>query len=138
MHELCEYLHKELLKLEKKVSNDQNLTMNELDYGDKLAHFEKALLMIEGMEGDEGASGDSSYAHRRNARGQFSRNGSYDHGSYDGYSGYDQRSRDGYSNEQWGNSRDASREEMQRHLEKAFQAAGSNAEREEIQRLMRR
>ncbi|MBR0092835.1 MAG: hypothetical protein IJP92_14175 [Lachnospiraceae bacterium] len=67
--------------------------------------------------------------------------------SYDGYSrdrgsyGHEQvsrNSRDGYSNEQWGNSRDSSREEMRHHLEKAFQAAGSNAERDEIRRLMMR
>ena len=55
--------------------------------------------------------------------------------SRDGSSGYEQTSRDSYrSNEQWGNSRD----EMRHHLEKAYQAAGSNAEREEISRMMRR
>lgn len=48
--------------------------------------------------------------------------------------GHEQTSRDGYSNEQWGNSRD----EMRHHLERAYQAAGSNAEREEISRMMRR
>ena len=137
MHKLCDYLHKELQELEEKVSNGQQISMNELQYGDTLAHCKKSLLMIEGMEGDEGASGDSSYARRRNARGQFSRNGSYDRGSYDDYSGYSRRNMDGNSNDQWGSSRD-SRDEMKHHLEKAFQAAGSNAERDEIRRLMMR
>jgi hypothetical protein len=64
MHKLFEYICDELKQLENKVANGQNLSMQELQYGDTLAHFKKNLLSADAMMGEEeysGARGGNSY-----------------------------------------------------------------------------
>lgn len=94
MHELCEFLHNELKQLERKVSNGQKLTANEIEYGDKIAHFEKCLYMIEDMD-EGGYSGNDGMSYARGSRGGrrggrrggANQYGSYENRSYDmGYS----------------------------------------------------
>jgi len=55
MHKLIEYLCDELETLERKADKDGKLTMQEIQYGDTLAHFKKNLLKADEMS-DEGAS----------------------------------------------------------------------------------
>lgn len=87
MHKLVEYVCDELKGLEKKVESGQQLSMAEVEYGDKLAHFKKNLLKGEEMMDESGYSnmgysrmyddGMSRYSGRRNARrdsmGRYSR-----------------------------------------------------------------
>ena len=50
MHKIYEYLCDELKSLEKKVEGGQGLSMNELEYLDKLTETKKNLLKIEMLE----------------------------------------------------------------------------------------
>jgi hypothetical protein len=93
MHKIYEYLCDELKSLEKKVESGQGLSMNELEYLDKLTETKKNLLKIEMLEEDSEYSGargrnyayDSmdmrSYARgrgrnaRRDAMGRYSSTG---------------------------------------------------------------
>ena len=66
MHKLYEYLCDELKDYEKKVESGQHLSMNELDYVDKLAELKKNLLKIEMLEDG------SEYSHNSYRRGTMS------------------------------------------------------------------
>lgn len=83
MHKLYEYACDELKELEKKA--EKGLSMNELEYADKLTELKKNILKIEMLEGESEYSGrydpmrsyrrsyddgynGGSYAGRRNAR----------------------------------------------------------------------
>lgn len=100
MHKLIEYICDELDELEEKVSKDHKLSMAELEYGDKLAHFKKSLLTAEAMEdADEYSNSNgrmtpryyrdsnrnfmrtgtrgNSYARKRDSMGRYSRDDGY-------------------------------------------------------------
>lgn len=83
MHKLYEYACDELKELEKKA--EKGLSMNELEYADKLTELKKNILKVEMLEGESEYSGrydpmrsyrrsyddgynGVSYAGRRNAR----------------------------------------------------------------------
>lgn len=101
MHKLIDFICDELDDLERK-STEGKLTMQDVEYGDMLAHFKKNLLTADAMMDaeDYGSYDDgmSMARGRRNARrdsmGRYSRRG----GSYRNYprDGY----RDGYSREE--------------------------------------
>lgn len=94
MHKLYDYICDELSELEKKADRG-DLSMSDIDLGDKLAHFGKNLDKIMEAKG-EGYSGrmmpryyyndgvsydyreDRSYAPRRDSRGRYSRDGMAD------------------------------------------------------------
>lgn len=105
MHKLIDYICEELEQLEQKVSKEKQLSMQEVQYGDLLAHWGKNLLKFEKMEegnsyamsrdyyrgGDYGSY--NSYARgrgrgaARDSMGRYSREGGSYEGSYDeGYS----------------------------------------------------
>lgn len=50
MHRLCEFIDDELMDMEDLVKQGKKLSMSEVDYGDKLAHFKKCLLTNKAME----------------------------------------------------------------------------------------
>lgn len=51
MHrDLCDYIDRELKDIDRKAANGK-LTMQEIEYADKLAHIKKSLLTNEAMEG---------------------------------------------------------------------------------------
>lgn len=80
MHKLMEYICEELEDLERKAEKEGKLSMAEIEYGDKLAHFKKNLLSSEEIwEGSEYSMADGSYAERSYARGN-NRGGSYARG----------------------------------------------------------
>ena len=64
MHKLIEYVCDELKDLEKKVETGQQLSMAEVEYGDKLAHFKKNLLKGEEMMEEDGYSNTGDYSNR--------------------------------------------------------------------------
>ena len=74
--DLCDYIKDELKELDRKVSSGGKLSMQELEYADKLAHMKKSLLTVDAMENPEeyayhdgGYSSQSYMAGRgRNAR----------------------------------------------------------------------
>jgi hypothetical protein len=91
------YICEELDDLERKADKDGKLSMAEIEYGDKLAHFKKNLLSSEEMWDNKqsmaggsyegGGSYDGSYARNRGgrsyARGNRSgRRGANQYGSY--------------------------------------------------------
>lgn len=95
MHMLCRYIDDELMELEHKVEQAGKLTDREVDYGDKLAHFEKCLLTNKAMKGsyseNRGRSydytgrsygmvyhDDMSYERNRDSQGRYSRDGFLD------------------------------------------------------------
>lgn len=96
MHRLCEYIDNELMDMERKIQQGGKLSMSELEYGDKLAHFKKCLLTNKAMEesgyseaGNRGGRsygvmydgtsyGDMSYARRRDSMGRYSSDGFMD------------------------------------------------------------
>lgn len=73
MHALCEYIDKELKKLERKAEQSGDLTERELTYGKDLAKFKTALLTNKAMEENDGYSNEY--------KGDMSRR-MYDHHSY--------------------------------------------------------
>lgn len=97
MHKLYEYICDELKDLERKASNGE-LTMQELQYGDTLAHFKKNLLSADMMmEEDDEYSHNyypmTSYADGRQNGGRGGRRNSYTRGTQRG----DRYRRNGYS-----------------------------------------
>ena len=88
MHKLIEYVCDELEELERKIDKGGKLSMQEIEYADKLAHIKKSLLAADEMWEDgeySNARGDRSYARmmdrsyaqRRDARGRYSRERGY-------------------------------------------------------------
>jgi len=89
MHKLMEFICDELEDLEQKVEKGGKLSMAEVEYGDKLAHFKKNLLSSEEMwEDSEYSMADGSYADESRAGGSYvrgrNRGGSYARGNYRG------------------------------------------------------
>ena len=80
MHKLIEYICDELEELERKAEKGGKLSMQEVQYGDMLAHFKKNLLKSdEMMEDEEYSMAGGSYAYARDGRGGRS-NASYARG----------------------------------------------------------
>lgn len=90
MHRLCEFIDDELMDMEDLIKQGKKLSMSEVDYGDKLAHFEKCLLTNKAMKDNysearggrtnrmgrsyEGRSyDDMSMARNRDSMGRYSR-----------------------------------------------------------------
>lgn len=90
MHRLCEFIDDELMDMEDLIKQGKKLSMSEVDYGDKLAHFKKCLLTNKAMEDNysearggrsnrmgrsyEGRSyDDMSMASNRDSMGRYSR-----------------------------------------------------------------
>ena len=88
MHKMYEYLCDELKAIEKKVEGGQTLSMNELEYANKLTEMKKNLLKIDMLEGDSeysnAAGGRSSlrgsYGYPIADNGMMYRGGSYARG----------------------------------------------------------
>ena len=62
-HNLCDFIKDELKELDRKVASGGKLSMNEIEYGDKLAHFKKSILTVDAMENPEeyGYNDDGNY-----------------------------------------------------------------------------
>ena len=96
MHELINYVCDELKDLERKAEKGEELSMNEIEYADKLSHIWKSLLTAEAMEESDYSydmySNNQSRGRgpnaRRDARGRYSR---------DDYSRRNYSRRDNYS-----------------------------------------
>jgi hypothetical protein len=85
MHRLCEFIDDELMDMEDLVKQGKKLSMSEVDYGDKLAHWKKCLLTNKAMEDNysEARGGrsnrmgrsydDMSMARNRDSIGRYSR-----------------------------------------------------------------
>lgn len=86
MHKLYEYICEELKDLEKKASNG-DLTMQEVEYGDMLAHFKKNLLTADAMDEGELTGGYSERYYPYVYEGSMNRGGSYRNGSRGSYRG---------------------------------------------------
>ena len=88
MHKLMEFICEELEDLEAKVEKGGKLTMAEVEYGDKLAHFKKNLLSSEEMWEDseysmaDGSYAGGSYANESRAGGSYARGRNRGGGSY--------------------------------------------------------
>ena len=120
MHKLLDIICDELDDLERKAS-ESKLTVQDIEYGDMLAHFKKNLLTADAMmeaeeysynsydDGMSMARGRGRNA-RRDSMGRYSRRsgGSYRGNSRDGYS------RENYSRENY--SRDDARMDMLNEL----------------------
>ncbi len=81
MHNLCDYIDTELRELDRKASGGK-LSMSELEYGDKLAHFKKSILTNKAME-ESDEYGDYN---ARDGRGRY-REGRYNAGRSGGSGG---------------------------------------------------
>ncbi len=118
MEELKEMLCEEL----DKIANKGTMSAGDLDMVDKLSHSIKSLSTIEAMDGYSQEDGYSmrgnSYA-RRDGRGRYSREGSYE-GSYRGGSNRGSSNRGSY-NSYRGYSRDG--EDMVEQLEDMLEDA---------------
>jgi hypothetical protein len=85
MHRLCDFIDDELMDMEDLIKQGKKLSMSEVDYGDKLAHFKKCLLTNKAMEDNysEARGGrsnrmgrsydDMSMARNRDSMGRYSR-----------------------------------------------------------------
>lgn len=119
MHALCEYIDKELKKLERKAEQSGDLSERELTYGKDLAKFKTALLTNKAMEENDGYSNEyrDSMSHR------MSRNSYGDDMSYARGRGSNAR-RDSigrYSND--GYSRDDAREDLMMEVREFMKTA---------------
>lgn len=141
MHKLIEYICGELEDLERKAEKE-GLSMAEVEYGDKLAHFKKNLLKSEEMMGEDEYSmaGGGSYARGMSyARGgQYRRDGRSMRGSYarggrgrnarrDSMGRYSRE--DGYS---------MANEDMVEELHELMQEAPDEQTRKEFQKFIQR
>lgn len=72
-HNLCEYIKDELKELDRKAASGK-LSMQELEYADKLAHMKKSLLTVDAMENPEEYYGND-YSNYRNEN--YSEHGEY-------------------------------------------------------------
>ncbi len=139
MHKIYEYLCDELKSLEKKVEGGQGLSMNELEYLDKLTETKKNLLKIEMLEED------SEYSNAMGGRGGGRSNASYAYPMGDGMGG---SYRGSYAR---GRGRNAKRDAMGRYssmgysraedefmddLEELMRKAPDDAKRQKIQHLI--
>ena len=109
-HNLCDFMKNELKELDRKAASEGKLSMQELEYADKLADVTKDLLTVEAME-RQGDYRDGGVV----AGGYTRRN--YNDGYEDGYSdGYERRGYmdDGYSR---GRGSGARRDSMGRYAE---------------------
>lgn len=50
---LCEFIKNELKELDRKVASGGKLSMQEVDFADKLAHMKKSILTVDAMEHPE-------------------------------------------------------------------------------------
>jgi hypothetical protein len=80
-HNLCDFIKDELKELDRKVASGGKLSMQEIEYADKLAHMKKSILTIDAMENPEEYYGDdrnySNYGargRRRDSMGRYSTN----------------------------------------------------------------
>jgi hypothetical protein len=78
MHKLIKYACEELEDLERKVDKGGKLSMQEIEYGDLLAHFKKNLMKCEEMEDGEIEYSGRGYSRRMS----YADGGSYADGSY--------------------------------------------------------
>lgn len=133
MNAILDYICDEIEEIEQKIQKEGKLSMAEVEYLDKLEHIKKDVLTSEAMM-DGGYSNDGSYDGYNGGNGGGMNGGSYN--SYRGYSG--RRGRDSMGRYTSGRrySRDEAKSEISRHLEKAMDAAGSEKEREVLQRAM--
>jgi hypothetical protein len=120
MHALCEYIDKELKKLERKTEQSGDLTERELTYGKDLAKFKTALLTNKAMEENDGYSNE--YRDGMNRR-MYSRNSYGDDMSYERGRGNNARrdSMGRYSND--GYSRDDAREDLMMEVREFMKTA---------------
>ena len=60
---LCDFIKDELKELDRKVASGGKLSMNEIEYADKLAHMKKSILTVDAMENPEeyGYNDDGNY-----------------------------------------------------------------------------
>lgn len=75
-HNLCDFIRDELKELDRKVASGGTMTMQELEYADKLSHIKKSLLTIDAMENPESYGYyDSDYSrggnYSRSNRGRY-------------------------------------------------------------------
>lgn len=69
-HNLCDFIKDELKELDRKVASGGKLSMNEIEYADKLAHMKKSILTVDAMENS----------------GEYNDNGNYNSNYNDNYS----------------------------------------------------
>ena len=71
-HNLCDMIKEELSEIDRKAAKGQ-LTMQEVDYADKLAHLKKSLLTVDAMENPEEYWDDGHRygARRRDSMGRY-------------------------------------------------------------------
>ena len=67
-HELCDYIKDELTEINRKAASGK-LSMQEIEYADKLAHMKKSLLTVDAMENPD------EYGYNDNYNGNY--NGNY-------------------------------------------------------------
>lgn len=136
MHKLMEYICEELEELERKADKEGKLSMQEIEYADKLAHIKKSLLTSEAMWEESGfseAGGSGSYARgqgggSRGGRSNYS--GAYARGRSSRRDSMGRFSRDGGSYES-GYSGD-----FRMELEELMQDAPNDQVRQKLQRIM--
>ena len=91
---ICEALHREMEQLDEKFSKGAQMSSQELEHIDKMAHALKSLATYEAMQGSSamsGYQGDSYARGRSRTTGRYmSRDGGYNSQDPDGYG------RDGY------------------------------------------
>lgn len=105
MHKLMEYICDELEELERKAEKEGKLSMAEIEYGDKLAHFKKNILSSEQLwEDSEYSMADGSYAGNSYTRGgnrsnSYARSGNRSSRRRGGANQYGSYAMGGYSRE---------------------------------------
>lgn len=122
MHKLMEYVCNELEEYERKAGSGK-LSMQDIEYIDKLAHIKKSLLSADEMweESEYSMAGDGSYARGGNrGGGRSNRGGSYE-GSYASYAR--------------GRGRNARRDSMGRYSREGYSMAEDDF-KDELQDLM--
>ena len=73
MHKIIDYICDELEELEHRIEKEGKLSMQETEYGDLLAHFEKCLLTADAMLEYDDDHYHDGYSYARGRRGNVKR-----------------------------------------------------------------
>lgn len=141
MHKLIDYICDELEELERKADKEGQLSMQELEYGDMLAHFKKSLLTADAMmEYDESMEG-GSYARgrgrnaRRDSMGRYS---SREYSSRESYRGSGRSSYENSSRERGGSRRSRGYSQDAEEVIEQLRELEMNAQDEETRRMIQK
>lgn len=135
MHKLMEYICYEMEELERKADKNGKLSMQEIEYLDKLAHIKKSILTAE-EKWEESEYSEASGRSNRGSRVSSRDGGNYSMRSSSSYDGGSYAGDGSYAGSRRGNSGRSSENDFRMELEDLMQDAPNEQIKMKLQRMM--